>query len=94
LTERSVSFVVVNANLHFERSKRRDTFISINEFGSFRGGHHFFLPATSPIGSESHNIAKAFPILKFFRHWLKKEKKTHTHMIISKMTVYKKPHFL
>lgn len=73
LTERSIPFIVINANLHFKGSKRRDTFISINEFWSFRGCHHFFLPATCSIGPESHNIAKAFPILKLFRYWLKKK---------------------
>lgn len=72
-TEGAIAFIIINTNFDFKGCERGDTFISVNEFWSLRRCHHLLLPATCSVGSESHYVAEAFPILKFFWYWLKKD---------------------
>lgn len=77
LAERPITFIIINTNFDFKGCERRDTFVSVNELGSVRRSNHFLLPATCSIRSECHYVAEAFPILKLFWYWLKKNNRVN-----------------
>ena len=65
-----VSLVVVHADLHLERGEGGEGLVPVLVGRRVGRSHHLLLPASGPVGAESHDVAEALSVLELLRHRL------------------------